>query len=146
MPPIPPMPAPAGIAGSFSGLSATSVSVVRIIAAIDAAFCNALRATFAGSDFRHHHGTFHARVVGNLTNRLLNRATNDVNADLHVARRLYAVEHRQNVDKRRAAARDNAFLDLRAAFVLCNFFNQKTSHRAHSTTGGFLYQCVIRNS
>src|SRR4051812_24555430 len=47
------MPPPGGIAGaSFlsSGISETSASVVRSSEAIDAAFCNALRTTFAGID------------------------------------------------------------------------------------------------
>ena len=42
-------PAPAGIAGVFSGLSAITASVVKNSAAIEAAFCNAQRVTFAGS-------------------------------------------------------------------------------------------------
>ena len=49
--PIPPpgiTPPPAG-APFFSGLSATRHSVVMTNAAIDAAFCNAARVTFAGS-------------------------------------------------------------------------------------------------
>ena len=51
MPGMPPIPAGiAGAAGAFaSGLSATNVSVVNTKAAIDAAFCNADRVTFAGS-------------------------------------------------------------------------------------------------
>ena len=54
MPPMPPMPPmgsipPPGIAGSGSGLSATKASVVNRSAAIEAAFCNAARVTFAGS-------------------------------------------------------------------------------------------------
>jgi hypothetical protein len=36
-------------AGFFSGLSAITASVVKNSAAIDAAFCNAERVTFAGS-------------------------------------------------------------------------------------------------
>jgi hypothetical protein len=45
MPPIP----PPGIAGSFSGMSVIRASVVRIIAAMEEAFSNAERTTFAGS-------------------------------------------------------------------------------------------------
>ena len=47
MPPIPGLGAAAGATGS--GLSATNASVVRIMEATDAAFCNALRETLAGS-------------------------------------------------------------------------------------------------
>jgi hypothetical protein len=50
MPPMPPIPP--GIAGlllSSSGISETMASVVSIKPAIDAAFCNAVRVTFAGS-------------------------------------------------------------------------------------------------
>ena len=45
----PPMPGFAGAAGSGAGMSVTSDSVVRTMAATDAAFCRAQRATFVGS-------------------------------------------------------------------------------------------------
>ena len=46
---MPPMSGGAGIAGLSSGISATIASVVIIKPAIDAAFCNAARATLVGS-------------------------------------------------------------------------------------------------
>lgn len=50
MPPIPPpMPPPAGAAGVSSGMLTTSASVVRTVAATDAAFWRAERATLVGS-------------------------------------------------------------------------------------------------
>jgi hypothetical protein len=50
IPPIPPIPgAPIGIAGPSSLISAKTHSVVNNMAAIDAAFSNAIRDTLVGS-------------------------------------------------------------------------------------------------
>ncbi|SRR6266540_4240133 len=51
-------PPPGGMAGvlSFSLISHTSASVVSRRAAIDAAFCSAVRVTFVGLQWSHFHG------------------------------------------------------------------------------------------
>ena len=100
----------AGPAPAFSGTSATIASVVRMFLPIDAAFCSAERVTIVGSMMplltrsstsprvdvqalallgRAHllddDRALEARVVGELAERLLERAEDDLRARLLVA-------------------------------------------------------------
>src|SRR6187200_1958979 len=111
MPPIPPMPPPPGIAGaaSFLGASAIIASVVMRRPATDAASWSAARTTFAGStipawsisillglgvkaeglrlvvpDPADDDRALDARILGDLTDRSLERLQHDVDAGLNV--------------------------------------------------------------
>src|SRR6185503_18893226 len=70
--------------------------------------------TLAFLDLVHHDRAFHAAVLRDLTQRLLDRAADDVDAELLLRRDLELLERRQRADERHAAARDDALLDGRA--------------------------------
>ena len=134
------MPGAAGAAGAGSGLSATNVSVVNTKAAMEAAFCKAVRVTLAGStipafyhvdvffrqrveanaligcfNLRYDNRAFQACIGSNLTNRFFNSAFYEVDARLYVAFFMEFIQSRENVDERRAAAGYDAFFQqLRA--------------------------------
>src|SRR6202790_3973106 len=57
------------------------------------------------------HGAFHARVLRDLPERLLERAAKDVDTGEHVALRLDLVERRDCVDEHHTASGHNALLD-----------------------------------
>ena len=127
---------------SFSGFSATTASVVRNRAPIDAAFCSAERVTFAGStiagldhvdvlaggrvqavlaagllderaDLLDHDAALEAGVHGDLLQRLLERATDDVRARELVALEVHLAERALGHQERDAAAGDDALFDGR---------------------------------
>ena len=105
IPPMSGMPPPAAPAPSFSGGSATIASVVRMFLAIEAAFCSAERVTMVGSmtpalirspyspvvrvealarlhaaDLVDHDRALEPGVLGDLAERLLERAADDLRA------------------------------------------------------------------
>ena len=143
-PPMPPMPPPPpGMPPlSFSLISATIASVVSIRPAIDAALMSAVlvdlgRVDDAGLDhvlelagagveadvagrleqLTDDDRTLFARVLGDLTGRLLERATDDLDADRDVALGLDLVDRRDGADERHAAAGDDALFDCRLGGV-----------------------------
>ena len=65
-------------------------------------------------DGRHDDRAFLAGVLGDLADRCLQRATQDVDADRLVAFELELVERRDGLQERGAAAGDDALLDRRA--------------------------------
>src|SRR5262249_5250592 len=70
---------------------------------------------FAALDFLHDQAAFDARIRGEITERRLDRALPDVNADLLVvAFALHRLARRERVQQRNATAGDDAFLDGRA--------------------------------
>src|SRR6185503_3252284 len=73
--------------------------------------------TLAFLDLVHHDRAFHAAVLRDLTQRLLDRAADDVDAELLLRRDLELLERRQRADERHAAARDDALFDGRARRV-----------------------------
>ena len=136
MPPMPPMPAPAVC---VSGASATIASVMRMFFAIDAAFCSAERVTIVGSmmpaltrsstspvstlrpwpfgacaDRVDDDRALEAGVVGELAERLLERAHDDLRArPLVRIPEAIELDRLDSVQERDAAARDDALLEGR---------------------------------
>src|SRR5213078_4107897 len=122
MSPIPPMP-PAMPAPAFSGGSATIASVMRMFFAIEAAFCSAERVTIVGSMMPalalggsaylvHDDRALEPCVVGELAERLLERADDDLRARALI-RIVEAVQLDRlgRVQERDTAARDDALLE-----------------------------------
>src|SRR5213076_173902 len=120
MPPIP----PGGIAGafSFSGISVTSASVVSNRPAIDDAGLYQIDiftlgdvvtfVAFALLHFLDNERAFRAGVVGQLTHRLFDRATHDLDADFFVGiEASHVFERFLGADECDTATRDDAFLD-----------------------------------
>ena len=129
----PPIAAP-----SFSGGSATIASVVRMFLAIEAAFCSAERVTIVGSmtpaltrspyspvsafealaglqaaDLLDHDRALEPGVLGDLADRLLERAADDLRARRLVGVEALGVDRALGVQQRDAAARDDALLERR---------------------------------
>src|SRR6266511_2307969 len=135
MSPMPPG-MPAGIL-SFSGGSATTASVVMMFLAIDAAVWSSERVTIVNVDDAgldqvlvvlaldvetdtlglvadpvHHHGALEARVVGELTDRLLERPNDDQRAGSLVGDLVpVGLDRGHGVQVRDAAAGNDALLE-----------------------------------
>ena len=132
-------PAPADFSSGFSAIIA---SVVSSRPATDAAFCSAVRTTLVGSTMpafiRSSNSSVAAlkpkaplsfftlsstiepsqpALLAIQRQRILDRAADDVDADLLLGAELEAVERRRGADQRHAAARDDALLDRRAGRV-----------------------------
>jgi len=99
----------------FSSLiSDTRASVVSNRAAIDAAFCNAVRVTFVGSitpaAARSSYPSVSAGIADDLTQRLLQGAAQDVPPDRLVPFQFQPLHRRHAAQQRHAASRHDPFL------------------------------------
>src|SRR5215813_1938698 len=123
------MPPPGGIAGAFfSGFSATIASVITSRPATDAGLHQVGVVALLGvktevgvllvEQFGCDHRAVLAGVLGDLTERRLQRAAYDLDADLLVVvSRSQLVEGADGVEQRRAAAGDDAFFNRRLGGV-----------------------------